>query len=69
MVGLTASLAEKLLLSVDEAAQVLSVSRDLVYRLVKDRDPATGKPRLDSVKIGSRRLISRRALERFVEGV
>ena len=59
------TLQEKLMLSIDEVAAVLGIGRDLVYRLVLDIDHDTGKPRLHSMRVGRRRLVSRRALDRF----
>jgi excisionase family DNA binding protein len=50
----------KLLLSVEEAAAVLSVGRSLVYALVLAKQ-------LHSVKLGSTRRIPVRALHEFVE--
>jgi hypothetical protein len=61
------ALEEKLLLNMDEVAAVLGSGRDLAYRLVLDLDPSTQIPRLHSVRIGRRRLVSRRALEQFIE--
>jgi excisionase family DNA binding protein len=49
----------KLLLTAEAAAEELSISRGRVYELI-----ASG--RLNSVKIGKSRRISRRALEAFV---
>ena len=51
---------EKLVYTVDEAAQRLSIGRTLVYSLI-----ASGQ--LRSIKIGGRRLISRRQLECFIK--
>lgn len=67
MARLTVALQEKMLLSIDEVAGVLGIGRDLVYRLVLEIDPRLGKPRLYSVRIGRRRLVSRHALEVFVK--
>lgn len=44
------SLQERGALSVNEAAQYLSVGRTTIYQLLRDR-------KLDSMKLGSRRLI------------
>jgi excisionase family DNA binding protein len=49
----------QLLLTVEEAAQVLSLSRTGVFRLISEQ-------KLVAVKIGGRRRISYRALEAFV---
>jgi excisionase family DNA binding protein len=65
MAKLIVTLQEKLLLNIEEVAAVLGIGRDLVYRLVLDIDSSTGKPRLHSMRVGRRRLVSRRALERF----
>ena len=46
-------------------ARLLSVSRATVYKLL-DPDPATGLPRLPSVKVGRSRRITRDALLAFV---
>jgi excisionase family DNA binding protein len=48
-------------LGVQEVADALGVSRELVKQMIR-----TGK--LPSVKLGSRRLISRKALEPFLTG-
>lgn len=52
--------AEKLALSVTEAAALLGVSRPTVYELLNRDD-------FPSFRIGSRRVISRAGLERWVE--
>jgi excisionase family DNA binding protein len=52
---------EKLLLTVREAADVLSVSRSRVYELIYAEQ-------LDSVKIGRSRRVSLASVRRFVEG-
>lgn len=49
-----------ILLSVKDAAEHLGVSRATLYQLVNSGE-------LESVEIGSRRLVSREALMRFVE--
>ena len=51
----------RLALGVQEVADALGVSRELVKQLIR-----TGE--LPSVKLGRRRLISRKALERFLAG-
>lgn len=51
-----------LLYRVTEAAALLGIGRTNVYYLMNDG-------RLGSVRIGSRRLIPRAALESFVEGL
>jgi excisionase family DNA binding protein len=51
----------RLALGVQEVADALGVSRELVRQMIR-----TGK--LPSVKLGRRRLISRKALERFLAG-
>jgi excisionase family DNA binding protein len=51
----------RLALGVKEVADALGVSRELVKQMIR-----TGK--LPSVKLGRRRLISRKALERFLAG-
>jgi excisionase family DNA binding protein len=51
---------DKLLLTVDEAAQKLGIGRSTLYGLIR-----TGK--LRTVKIGRRRLISTNALTEVVE--
>lgn len=50
----------RLLHDLDEAADLLSISRRVVDRLVRDGD-------LDSVKLGRRRLVPHDALEDYVE--
>lgn len=51
---------EKLLLTTDEAAKVLSISRSKLYELLARNE-------LASVRIGSSRRIESRALDEFVE--
>jgi excisionase family DNA binding protein len=51
----------RLAFGVQEVADALGVSRELVKQMIR-----TGK--LPSVKLGRRRLISRKALERFLAG-
>ncbi len=51
----------RLAFGVQEVADALGVSRELVKHLIR-----TGQ--LPSVKLGRRRLISRKALERFLAG-
>ena len=48
-----------ILLSAEEAAEVLGIGRTFVFELI-------AKGRLESIKIGRRRLIPRDALERLV---
>lgn len=67
MPRLVITLQEKLLLNINEVAAVLGISRDLVYRLILDIDPVMRKPQLYSVKVGRRRMVSRRALDKFIE--
>lgn len=50
---------ERLVYSVDEAADLLGIGRTYMFRLV-----ATGE--IDSFKIGSRRKIPRDALDRYI---
>lgn len=47
------------LLTLPEAAQALRISRSSLYRLM-------GRQELGSVRVGGRRLISRRVLEAFI---
>jgi excisionase family DNA binding protein len=47
------------------AARLLSVSRATLYKLL-DADPVTGRPPLQSVKVGRSRRITREALLNFV---
>jgi excisionase family DNA binding protein len=49
-----------LLLSVKDAAAHLGISRGLVYELLNRGD-------IESLRIGQRRLVSREALNRFIE--
>ncbi len=51
---------DKLLLSPEEAAALLGLKRTFLYALIADA-------RLESLKIGKRRLIPRDALDAFVE--
>ena len=53
--------AERLAYSPDEAAELLGISKELVYDLLR-----TGQ--LGSVKAGRRRLIAKRHLEAFLAG-
>lgn len=50
---------EKLVYSVDEAAQQLSIGRTFAFKLIADGD-------LGSIKIGHRRLVAKADLEAFV---
>lgn len=54
-----ASTGEKLLLTVEETAELLNVHRSTVYDLI-------GRGDLPSVKIGRRRLIYRQSLVDFI---
>ena len=47
------------------AARLLSVSRATLYKLL-DPDPLTGRPPLQSIKVGRSRRITREALLNFV---
>ncbi len=58
--GASVARRETLLVSVEEAAHLLRVNRSTVYNLLGCGD-------LPSVKIGSRRLISRQALGAFID--
>ena len=69
MAKVQVGLQEKMLLNIEEAAAVLGIGRDLLYKLISELNPSTGQARLYSVKVGRRRMVSRRALEQFVEGV
>lgn len=51
---------EKLLYSVEEAAEALSMGRSLIYELI-------GRGDLESITVGRRRLVPRDALVVFVE--
>lgn len=53
---------DKLAFSVEETADALGVSRDLIYDLM-----ATG--RLGFIKAGRRRIITRKHIEAFLNGV
>lgn len=53
---------DKLVYSVNEAAELLSVGRTMVYDLIRDG-------RLRSLKVGHRRLIAREDLEAFVRSI
>jgi excisionase family DNA binding protein len=55
-----ATAADRLLYSVDEAADLLGIGRTFMFRLI-----ATGE--IDSLKIGRRRMIPSEALERYIE--
>ena len=51
---------EKLFVSVDEAVQLIGVSRNSIYRLIAEH-------RLKSTKIGTRRLILRRSIDELAD--
>ena len=53
---------EKYLLSVNDAARVLSIGRDLLYQLLLGPSP-----QLVSIKIRGRRLIPRKAIDQFID--
>jgi excisionase family DNA binding protein len=55
----TSTLAERLAYSVDEAARLTGLSRDLLYDEMR-------RGNLDYLKIGRRRLITRQNLEQFL---
>ncbi|MFV3114236.1 helix-turn-helix domain-containing protein [Gordonia amicalis] len=50
------------LLAVDEARQLLGVSKWTLYRLIREQQ-------LDTVKIGARRFVPADALHRFIEAL
>lgn len=52
---------ERHALSVEEAARALNLSRATIYRLIKDK-------RLETVKVGSRRLVRPQALDALLDG-
>jgi excisionase family DNA binding protein len=56
----TSTPAERLAYSVDEAAQLTGLSRDLLYDQMRHGN-------LGFIKIGRRRLITRQHLERFLD--
>lgn len=56
------NIAEKLLYSIPEAAEMLSVSPRVLERLIADGE-------IDTVKIGRRRLVPSEALAEYVERV
>ena len=56
----TVKRADKIALTVTEAAELLGVSRPTVYQLINRED-------FPSFRIGARRLISRSGLERWVQ--
>lgn len=51
---------ERLTLTIDETAAHLSISRSLVYRLIRDQG-------LPVVQFGGKKLVSRRALEQWIQ--
>ena len=55
----TMSTGDKLAYNVDEAAELLSIGRTMVFQLIAEG-------RLGSLKIGNRRLIPRQDLEAFI---
>lgn len=57
---------EKLVYTLKEASVVLCVSEDTVGNLTRRIDPITRQPIIKSVKIGRRKVITRRELERFL---
>ena len=52
----------KLLYTVEDVAEQLSIGRTVVFRLIRDGQ-------LQSVKIGSRRLVARSSVEAFVRSL
>ncbi len=50
---------EKLVFSIPEAAEVLGIGKSLCYRLAKSEE-------LPAIKLGSRYVIPKQALERFI---
>lgn len=52
----------KLAFSVEEAADIIGISRRTIYELIRTGD-------LGSVKIGSRRLIRQSDITRFLDGL
>jgi predicted HTH domain antitoxin len=59
-------LDQKRLLSVEEASALLGMNRNKIYNLIKDIDPATGKPYLQSALVQGMRKIPREWLDAFV---
>lgn len=58
----TSAVATKLLLTPDEAADMLSISRSLLYRLIMHK-------RIFSVKVGGSRRIPVRAVHAYVDAL
>lgn len=59
----------KMMLSVEEAAALLNVGRDRMFRLLLDINKVTKRPAVHSVKVGHKRLIPRPALLKFIDDV
>ena len=57
---MTDQFAEKLVYSLDEVAEMLSIGRTLTNQLVRERQ-------IRSIKIGHRRLVARADLELYVD--
>ncbi len=55
----TMNIGDKLVYNVDEAAELLSIGRTMVFQLIAEG-------RLGSLKIGHRRLVPRQDLEAFI---
>ena len=53
------------ILTVEEVAELLKVSKGLVLNAIKGKLKET--PRLAAIKIGRRKLVSRKALEKWLE--
>lgn len=58
-----------MMLDVEEAAALLGVGRDRMFRLLLDIDKTTKRPAIHSVKVGHRRKIPRPALDKYIEMV
>lgn len=55
--------SEKLLFTVEETAQKLSISRDMAYKIIKERPDGVY---LRSVKIGNRRRVSLTQINAYI---
>ena len=57
---------EKLVYTVPEAAKLLCVSAASVYNLTNRLIPGTNRPQLESRRIGTRKIVTRKALLDFL---
>ncbi len=58
---------ERLLLTLEEAGQLIGHTRKQMFEITRERSQARRKVRLPVVKIGKRCLIRKEALQRWIE--